>query len=80
MEIWPKYVAQPLNCQLRTPLDRVKSAMNITSSSYMWLFNFLDEKPDDATMQANIGMAPKNMSEQNILKSLTGKRESKLVY
>ena len=60
-----------------------KSTMNITTGSSMWLFNCLDDELGDAVLQANIGTAPQNMSEQTLLRSiktLAVKKESKLVH
>ena len=60
-----------------------KTTMNITAGSSMWLFNCLDGELGDAVLQANIGTLPKDMSEQDLLKSiktLAVKKESKLVH
>ena len=61
-----------------------KSTMNIgVTSASMWLFNCLDQELGDAVLQANIGTAPQDMTEQDLtqsIKQLAVKNESKLVH
>ena len=61
-----------------------KSTMNVgVHSASMWLLNCLDQEPGDAVLQANIGTAPQNMTEQDLtqsIKQLAAKNETKLVH
>ena len=48
-----------------------KSTMNIgVTSAPMWLFNCLDQELGDAVLQANIGTAPQDMTEQDLTQSI----------